>query len=825
MRYSLLLTALFLWSANASRAQPFSPGTSAEIYGSLAQLNQLTHVLYVAAHPDDENTRLLAWLEGSRHIPVTYLSLTRGDGGQNILGSEQGAALGMIRTQELLAARRIDGARQAFTRAIDFGYSKTSRETLQNWDSLQILHDMVWVIRQLRPDLMICRFPPTAEAGHGHHASSAILARMAYHMAADPKAFPDQPFEAWKPYRLLFNGYRFGSRNTTREDDFKLEIGDFLPHKGMGSGELAGISRSIHRSQGAGTPSVAGKQTEHFRVWEGPALNQDLFEGLETTWARAKAPGITLLVDSLLGQFDFEDPSASLPGLIRLRAKIRQEARGFWREQKLRDLDQLILQAAGLMAVAHHSQPEVQAGQTIEVQFEMVSRSPYPMKWIAMDWMGEKHTLEQPLGYDSLVRWTSSLPLPDSLPPTQPYWLQQPAKDPFHYSIPRTEWTGLPETPSPLQASLEFSILGETFHLNLPLSYKTLDPLYGDRIEPLRLTPDYTLKFRHEKIWFSPGDSLKTEIILRAHRPLDKGRLVVHLQGEPLAELEINGLAADRDTLVRIGIPQRYSGPLAEAGQWEAYLEVEGRPYTLSQYRVAYDHIPTQQYFLPATQRWIPLPRQTAIKRIAYIPGAGDQTAEILGVAGLTVDYLKADQINLANLKQYDAVLTGVRLINTESASGLWMGELLQYVKQGGTLVMQYNTNRPLYSEVLGPYPLHLSRQRVTEENAEVEWIHPDHPLLRFPYPLKETDFQGWVQERGLYFPDQWDTQYQALFRMGDQGEPLQEGALLYTPYGKGHYIYTGLSFFRQLPAGQAGAMKLLINLLSAGKNPDLHER
>ncbi len=825
MRYIFLFTVLLSFAGPASQAQSFQPGAAADIYGNLAQLNRLTHVLYVAAHPDDENTRLLAWLEGKKHVPVTYLSLTRGDGGQNILGSEQGPALGLIRTQELLAARNIDGARQAFTRAIDFGYSKTSQETLQNWDSLRILYDMVWVIRKLRPDMMICRFPPTAEAGHGHHSSSAILARIAYHMAGDPRAFPDQPFEAWKPYRLLFNGFRFGNRNTTREDDFQMEIGDFLPHKGMGSGELAGISRSIHRSQGAGTPSVAGKQVEYFRVWEGPALNEDLFDGLELSWARAGAPEISAMIDSLLEEFDFRDPAKSLPGLIQLRAKIRAEAKGYWKDQKLEDLDRLILQASGLMALAYYDRPEVQAGQQIPVHFEFVARSAHPLSLISLEWMGRKEILNQKLGMDSLVKWTRNLELPSDLPPTQPYWLQSPPQDPFHYTIPRKEWIGLPETPSPLGLKLNLTVLGDSFTLHLPLSFKTLDPVFGDKIEPLRLTPDYTLNFRNEILWFHPGDSLETEIILRAHQPLKKGRLVIHQDGRILTEREDLHLDSGRDSLIRIRISPHPAGPTGGTAQLEAYLEAGSKRYTLSQYLISYDHIPTQQYFRPASQKCIPIYWNSAVKRIAYIPGAGDQSAEILSGTGLIVDHLKGDQITLANLKAYDAVLTGVRLLNTEAQAGLWISELLQYVKEGGTLVMQYNTNRPLQTEVLGPYPFRLSRERVTEEKAKVEWIYPQHPLLRFPNALDEADFDHWVQERGLYFADQWDSRYQTLFRMHDQGEAPLEGSLLYTPYGKGQYIYTGLSFFRQLPAGHTGAIRLLINLLSAGKNPYIHEQ
>lgn len=825
IRYFILITSLLLTGFNRIEAQPFRPGTSGEIYGEIAALNQLTRVLYVAAHPDDENTRLLAWLEGKMHVPTTYLSLTRGDGGQNILGSEQGAALGLIRTQELLAARAIDGAQQAFTRAIDFGYSKSADETLQNWDSLQILHDMVWVIRKLKPDLIICRFPPTAEAGHGHHAASAILARRAYHMAADPKAFPNQPFEAWKAHRLLFNGFKFGNRNTTREDDFQLEIGDFLPLKGMGSGEIAGASRSIHRSQGAGTPSTAGKQTEYFRVLEGPDLHHDLWEGINRDWSRAQAPGITARIEEILKHFDYQNPSASLPKLLALRKKINREAQGYWKQEKLKDLDRVILRAAGLMAVAHLSVPEVQAGDNIELQLDLVSRSRPALVLESIEWMGKATPIQQTLVPDSLVKQEIQLSIPADMEPSQPYWLREPAQDPYHFTIPEDRLIGLPESPSSLLMQLQFSIEGEKIVLALPLSYKVLDPIWGDKIEPLRLTPDYSLKFRQDLLWFSPQEPMTTEIVISAHKALTQGQLILEAEGKMIEKSPAFGLAKGQDTLFRLTLSDRWRKTISEAGAIRAYLEVDGRRYPLSQHRIRYDHIPTQQYFTPAKQRWIPVTWKSAARRIAYIPGAGDQCADILTNAGLIVDYLSADQIHLEALKPYDAVLTGVRMLNTEPASGLWMSELLKYVEQGGTLVMQYNTHRPLHSQKIGPYPFRISRDRVTEESAAVIRLEPEHPLLQFPNRISEEDFEGWVQERGLYFAEGWDERYQTLFRMSDQGESPLDGSLIYTPFGKGQYIYTGLSFFRQLPAGQAGAMKLLVNLLSAGKNPGLHEQ
>ena len=348
----VLFTILLISSGCCAYGQQVRSANSEKIYHKVARLRHLTNVLYVAAHPDDENTRLLAWLVNDKNIRTAYLSLTRGDGGQNILGSEQGEALGLIRTHELIEARRMDGAEQYFSRAIDFGFSKTYQETFKHWPDYLLTYDAVWVMRKFRPDVVICRFPPNTQAGHGQHAASAIIAAKAFKATGDKMQYTEQLkyFPAWQPKRLLWNTYKFGDRNTTSEDQFKLPVGEYLPTLGMGCGELAGQSRSIHKSQGAGTPSVPGMQLEYFKLTDGDSLSTSLFDGIDITWNRVDRADIGADLKKIEDHFDFLHPDASIDALLAVRKKIETVTDAYWRTTKLQELDEVLLDCSGFMA-------------------------------------------------------------------------------------------------------------------------------------------------------------------------------------------------------------------------------------------------------------------------------------------------------------------------------------------------------------------------------------------------------------------------------------------------------------------------------------------
>jgi len=821
----MIRTLLFLAGivlASSATAQQVRPATSSEIYHEIAQLRNLTNVLYLAAHPDDENTRMLSWLVNHKHIRTAYLSLTRGDGGQNILGSEQGAALGLIRTHELLEARKIDGAEQFFTRAVDFGFSKSADETFKHWNQYLLTNDVVRIIRMYRPDVIICRFPPDSRAGHGQHAASAILAEKAFKLAGDKLQYTEhfQDFPAWQPKRIVWNTYRFGSSNTTSEDQFKMDVGHYSPNLGMGYGELAGISRSIHRSQGAGTPSVPGVQKEYFTHVGGDTIKNGLFDGIDITWNRVGRSDIGEDIEQILRDFNFNKPAASLPALLQLRKEIRGVKDKYWRTQKLKELDAAILHATGFMAEATTTSPQAVAGAQIPYSLRVISRASLPVSITANNTTAQESLLHiAKLKKDSLYSISRTFRIPADQPVTQPYWLINNYGE-AQFSIPHDSLVGLPQTPNNLTVKLKLKVADEDFEVAVPLSFKKLDPVRGDIVEQLRIVPEISIEPFASLLITKPDGSIQSSVRLHSFKDLTNASVVFYGDNKEMFQIKNLNLKANSDKTIPFTINAAQAGKI---GKEEFYLSMEvhgnDKTYDKTLRLIQYDHIPTLQYFTPAAAKVIRNNWKVTAKKIGFIEGAGDYTVTLLRLAGMTVDILKdADLTDASKLKSYDAIVTGVRVLNTEKKICYWMPVLLDYVKNGGTLVMQYNTTQDMQTTQLGPYPFNLSRQRVTEENANVDVLLPNHRLLNYPNKITENDFQGWVQERGLYFPEKWDGKYQALFRMNDTGEPQLDGATLYAPYGKGHYVYTSLAFFRQLPAGNKGAIRLLMNMLSVGK-------
>lgn len=803
-------------------AQQLRPASSAEIYHELNQLKHLTNVLYLAAHPDDENTRMIGWLVNEKHVPTAYLSLTRGDGGQNILGPHLGPALGLIRTNELLAARRLDGgAGQYFTRAVDFGYSKTAEETFNHWNKDLLISDVVWVMRQFRPDVVICRFPPNENAGHGQHAASAILAHEAFKVSGDRSAYTQQfkYVEPWEPKRIFFNAYRFGSRNTTSEDQFKVEVGQYNSLLGMGYGELAGISRSIHRSQGAGTRSVPGVQTEYLALVDGEPVTESMFDGIDITWGRIDRKDIGEKIEAIIAAYDFKHPEKSLPALLDLYKEIKNVKDNKWKYQKMADLQEIILDAAGFMAEIHADKAEVTRGEDVEFTMNFIARSgAVKVKLQDIQCLSTDTVCYLFMPDDELISFTRKTTVPADIPYTEPYWLTTGTQDGAHYAVPDEKLRGKATDPATLSASMRVMVGDETFLINVPLSYKTLDATHGDVVEPLRVVPDAWLNFTSAMYILDDDNGLQLSVHIHSEREMKDAALAI---SNPVFSYDVEGinLAAGKDTVIAVYIPgEKMSKVGVDAYNLIATL-VDGRKiYNRQQHTIKYEHLPTLQYYTEPTTKVLARSWENKTKRIAYIEGAGDRVAEILQFTGLKVEVLSEADITPDVLRKYDAVLVGIRAINVKESAPVWMPVLLRYVKDGGTVVMQYNTAHRMNTKDIGPYPISLSRDRVTEELAEVTVLNKDHRLLNYPNKITEADFEDWVQERGLYFADEWDEHYTPLFSMHDTGEEPLKGSTLYTQYGKGHYIYTSLSFFRQLPAGNTGAVRLLMNFLNVGE-------
>ncbi|RZJ85992.1 MAG: PIG-L family deacetylase, partial [Chryseobacterium sp.] len=726
------------------------------------------------------------WLINDQNVETGYLSLTRGDGGQNLLGTEQGAALGLIRTHELLEARKLDGAQQFFTRAIDFGFSKNTTDTFKQWDENSITADVVWVIRKFRPDVIICRFPPTAAAGHGQHAASAVLAEKAFKLAGDKTAFPEQLkyVNVWQPQRLLWNTFRFGSVNTTAENQLKVTVGQYDAQLGMGYGELAGLSRSLHKSQGAGTQSVAGIRTEYFSHVLGEPAKATLFDGVNQTFTTKGNADIDQSLDKIISDFNFNQPELSLPALFVLRKKVMALNDLNLKKDKIKSLDNIILSCAGFMGEVVTNQAEAVAGENYNFRLNLISRAENAVVLENVKWLSQSESFNRKLSKDSLITIEHQLQIPADAALTEPYWLAKPAKDAATFSVPNDTLIGLPEADSPLNVSLSLKIGSEKFQVNLPLSFKKLDPVRGDVVEGLRIIPALELKFTQPLYLVKENEDLHLSLNIKvnSNKKFNSGKVNLMYKGEQLGSADVKSLNG-KDNTINYVIPKaKFATINSNRLQLDANFVADGVTYNKKQILIQYPHLSSLQYFAPATVVVMKGDIQAKVKKLGYIQGAGDFIPEFLRIAGIQVDVLKDEDFygnldeaggngNQNKLSQYDAIVMGVRANNTEKKLGRWMPFLWFYVKAGGNLVMQYNTNQDTTVDQMGMYNFSIANKRVTEENAAVKFLNPNHKLLNFPNKITADDFNGWVQERGAYFPDQWDAAYEPLFEMHDTGE------------------------------------------------------
>jgi LmbE family N-acetylglucosaminyl deacetylase len=794
------------------QAQSLQSLSAAQIKQGLESLNVTGSVLYVAAHPDDENTRLLAYLAQGKKVRAGYLSLTRGDGGQNLIGTEQADLLGVVRTQELLAARRVDGAEQYFTRANDFGFSKTSEECLKIWGHQKILGDVVWVIRNFKPDVLVTRFPEDSRAGHGAHAASAILAREAFVAAADPKMFPEQLkfVKVWKAKRIVWNTFNFGSTNTTADDQIKLDVGGFNPLLGESYGELAAESRSNHKSQGFGSARQRGTAIEYFSPIAGEAASKDLFEGLDFSLNRtAGMSKVQNLLTEINREYQVSDPSKSIDKLLQLKAATK--GMSFKQQQ----LDALILACAGIWVETTVPASTFSITDNVPVSVQAISRLPASS--------GYKVSLQSPDGSrqlelqpDAPISYSLTWPA-KKLGFTQPYWLKR--KHPIgSYDVDLQEALLHPENVAPSIGKLQILINGTAIDLNLPLIYKFTDPARGELYQPLVISPPVTATFNESAYVFNNNEVKHIHVSLKSFQANAIAVVMPKVpQGWIVAPAQLQVKFTEKGEEENAEFTVTPAGSVS-GGTVSLDVNVDGQHYDKGYHQINYAHIPVQTLFPFAEARVEKVDLKFAGTKIGYIAGAGDLVPESLREIGYDVSLLNANLVLHSDLSQYDAIITGVRLYNINEQASAMQPKLMEYVKNGGTLIQQYNVNGALKVNSLGPYPFKLSRDRITEEDAAVTFIHPEHPILNYPNKISENDFKGWVQERAIYAVTDIDPKYTSIFRMHDTGEQSQEGSLLVADYGKGKYIYTGLVFYRELPAGVPGAYRLIVNLISAGK-------
>ncbi|MCO5948934.1 PIG-L family deacetylase [Mucilaginibacter flavidus] len=810
------LIAALLFTAHITFAQTNPPTDIATIQQNFKKLDVLGSVLYVAAHPDDENTRLLAYLAQEKHYRTGYLSMTRGDGGQNLLGNEQSELLGLIRTQELLAARRVDGAEQFFTRANDFGFSKGPDETLKIWDKEKVLSDVVWVIRKFRPDVIICRFPTTGEGGHGHHTSSAILAQEAFAAAADPKRFPEQLqyVQPWQAKRLLWNTFSFGTVNTTAPDQFKIDVGVYNPTLGKGYGELAAESRSNHKTQGFGSARQRGESFEYFKTILGDAPQNELMDGVNTTWKRVKdGENIDAGIAIIRKSFDADKPEESVPALVKLLAKVEKVSDVYWRTQKTKELNNLIAACAGLWFESYVAEPSYGLHDSILIHSQVLDRynNNVKLNTISIN-QTEKSYNSQVIPANQLQTFDSKASA-DKI--TQPFWLETPHSI-GAYNIPGQLYVGNPENPDLPTVNFEFIIEGKPIHFERRLYYKYVSPVNGEIYQPIEIAPQVTTNVASQDYIFNSSSPQSIQVKLKAYTK-SSGYVSV----KPIPGWQVS---PDKYTFTDKNKGEEWTVAFTvtptDRQSKNTMLEVlvNGSP-AMGVQHIKYDHIPNITLFPPAQTRLINIDLKIAGKKIGYIEGAGDLVPEALRQVGYDVHPLTEKEVMNGDLSGYDAIVTGVRAYNVNDRLAVEQPKLLEYVKNGGNLVVQYNNNNGLVTKQIGPYPFKPVNQRVTDENAKITILDKQNPILNYPNKVTDEDFNGWVQERGLYFVGDIDPQYKAVMEMNDPGEAPNKGAVITGNYGEGRFIYTSLAFFRQLPAGVPGAYKLFINLLSKPKN------
>ncbi len=790
---------------------------SAELFLKCKKLNVLGSVLYIAAHPDDENTRLLAYLAKEKMYRTGYLSMTRGDGGQNLIGDEQGVELGLIRTQELLAARRIDGAEQFFTRAFDFGFTKSTEEALKTWDKEKILSDVVWMIRKFQPDVVITRFPEDGRAGDGHHSASAVLAHEAFIAAADPARFPEQfklGVKPWQAKRLLWNGFNFGGVNTTSEDQFKIDVGVYNAVLGKSYGEIAAESRSQHKSQGFGVPRSRGESFEYFSPTIGDAPQKELMEGVETSWERVEGgESIRISVDQLIKHFSLTRPEQSLPELIGIYRRLLQLKEGYWKDQKLREVKELVLACSGLWLEASVNKAYVAQGDSLLVSINMINRSGVPVTVKNIRLNGKDSVFGQSLAGDKNYYLSEHILIPANEPVTQPYWLEE-EMSPGSFNVKDPLLIGNAQRAPAFEANFNVLIGGEELNFARPVQYKFTDPVKGELYQPLTVLPAFTGSVDPRVLLFPSNEMKSFEVKVKSESNRD---------GQPGIGLANTGTIVlnqgDRrnNAYLYSARPQNSSTAVFNAGLVFTQNDKESPARELK--TILYDHIPRIDYFAKASIKFVVADCKTAGRHIGYIEGAGDKVPQALEQMGYEVVILKEKDISPGNLKQFDAILTGVRAYNVHEWLLSKYDLLMDYIKEGGNLIVQYNTgiqagSGPARTRI-APYPFIISRGRVTDEHAAVNFLLPGHPVLNYPNPITEKDFDGWIQERGIYFAEQADPAYEQVFSMKDPGESEQKGSLLIAGYGKGKFVYTGLVFFRELPAGVPGAYRLLANIIA----------
>lgn len=868
---TLLLSLMPLTGRTDTRPAPEDRGSSG-LALSLRRLQTIASLLHTAAHPDDESTELLAYMARGLGARAAYLSLNRGEGGQNGIGPELGESLGVVRTEELLAARKLDGAEQYFTRAFDFGFTRSPEETLIKWNKEEVLSDMVRVIRTLRPLVIVAGFSGTTRDGHGQHQVAGLLTPEAMKAAADPNRFPEQIRQGLRPWQTLKLYNRIAVQNGPGAG-VVFDSGQFDPVLGRSYMELASEGRSRHRSQDFGMIQMRGPMNRSYVRLESKVTASDkeasFFEGIDISitgiakFAGAAEqkllPALTRIREiaaQALSEYRAEAPLKIAPrlaeGLREVRA-LRQQLSEMEPEgrhntdvllmRKERDFADALIRSHGAIVDALSAAEIVSPGEAVEVTTNLYLRnlSKPPADFSAQirldspaDWKIEELQIEpeKPATPSPFFRGRETttasakfrVNIPDNESPSQPYWLAKPrTKEQF-------EWDDLmpvnqPFAPPRLAARVELMLNGEKVIHTQPVEYRYADKTFGEIRRELKIAPALTLTMR-PSLLVIPQESrqrtreISVEITSNALRAVNGSVKLVVPQGwrvesdpKPLAFTRQGERAA---RFFRVTAPSGISGTF----NLRAVAETNGKEFSTGYTTVSYPHIETHFLYRPSE-----IKAELFDVRVApglnagYVMGSGDDGPDALRQLGVNVRIISETELASGNLSVYDTIVLGIRVYEMRDDVAANNKRLLDYVHNGGTLIVQYNKGE-FSAGNFAPYPLKMSgNPRVTDETAPVTILVPEHPLFNFPNKITDADWKGWVQERGLYFMSEWDKQFTPLLSAPDDTGKMLQGGQLIAAYGKGHYIFTGYAWFRQLPAGVPGAYRMFANLVSLSKH------
>ena len=815
-----LLFPLMYVVSTSSNAQ-----SSIDIYKKLQKFNFLGKVLYVAAHPDDENTTVISYFSNFRNAEIAYISLTRGGGGQNLIGPELRDELGLIRTYELMEARKIDGGKQFFSTAIDFGYSKSSEETFSIWGKNMLLDQTLEVINHFRPDIIINRFDHQRGRTHGHHTAASLLSLEAFDLLNNDSLGIYKDY--WKPRRLFHNTswWFYGSRENfekamEQKNVIPLEVGLHDPLTGLTNSEIAARSRSQHKSQGFGSSPTYGPRTEYFELIRGDEPTNDVFDGIDTSWNRIDGgASIAQLMEDILDQYDFKAPYKSVPDLLKVYRLVLQLNDQELLLEQSNKLKEIIKAAIGLELQYNTSKPFGIPHELLQVALNVVNLGPLSIKLNSIDIGQTKLIIKQAIEkYDSYSS-RHDLTLDDFL--TTPFWLLE-KKDEANYTVKDQSIQHLPDTPEKIKAVFSFEIDGVMIEFEESLKYRTNDPVKGEVVERFQVVPQATFGFDQSSYLFSNNQSHQINIQVTSHGPNFQGNLSIDSPNGWEITPNHHLVSIDQPSQPKlfsftVKPPKEFKSDYFQAVIETSQGEILNHQMTV----IDYPHIARHYQVDPSLSKATHLDFKTTVKTIGYINGAGDEIPASLRSVGIQVDQYDIDQIELSDIEKYKTIVVGIRAFNVEESMAQKSKMLWEYAKNGGTLIIQYNTSRNLQASQITPMRLQLSRLRVTDENSPVEFIDDTHSVLHHPNKITKSDFDHWIQERGLYFASNWDESFQPILSMNDPEEQPVKGSLLIADYYQGKIIYTGISFFRLLPHGVAGAYRLFANLISLGHEKD----